>query len=658
MIKPLGTPRVLVSDPETINHLRTQLALPSGQRFRHSVDLIVSGTDVYGMEGWHAALMGQITGQQRYCDYAVRETQAFVTAEEGRIAAIRDRPGALPASRAEVGIPVVARDSYLEVGPIVGNLALVYDWCRSTMNPDQRARWKDYANQAVWNVWNHQNETWGGRRLGAAAWSGWSVNNPVNNYYYSFLNATMLLGLVTHGENDMSGEWLNKFRIEKVENQMIPIFNRDLVGGGSREGTGYGTAMMNLWELYDWWERSTGEPLADRSPHALASMAWMAHSITPTLDRIAPTGDHSRDKQALLFDYHRDYLQKLVSLYPRERISGAVKTLLGQSSVREIGQHFMRYSDYLYDMTPVQARPLADLSTTYWGSGTGMLAMRSDWTTSASYAHLMCGTRTESHAHYDQGSFMLFKGAWLAYDANINSNNGLLEDQAAHNALRFEINGEFVPQVYNGPCVLEALADTSRWTYAMLDSTRSYRANSGVAKVQREFVFIKPSTYIVFDRAQTLTTTSRRMFTINFPVMPIVEGTNTRLQVNGNRFEMERLSPTSATTNVARWRDLLPSRFPGSDNPATRMDVIDTTAAARSDFLHVIGLGDGFTRADRSDADDQIGASVTLADGRTAIVRFNRNTQGGTIEIRSSTGAVLERGALPTTVTTPSLYAN
>ncbi|RYG17641.1 MAG: hypothetical protein EON96_06410 [Caulobacteraceae bacterium] len=649
---------MIVSDPATMNNLRTHLAGTAGQRFRQSVDMVVGGTNLYGMQAWHIALMGQITGDPRYCEHAVAKAERFVRAEKELIDAIAARPGPLPTSRAEVGIPVVAYDSYLHIGEHVGNLALVYDWCRSAMTTDQRTRWKDYANQAVWNVWNHREETWGGRRLGQAAWSGWSVDNPVNNYYYSFLNATMLLGLVTHGENGMAGEWLNKFRIEKVENQMIPTFNRDLVGGGSREGTGYGTAMMNLWELYDWWERSTGESLADRSPHALASMAWMVHSITPTLDRIAPIGDHSRDREALLFDYHRDYLQKLVSLYPDERLSGSVKTLLGQSSVRQVGQHFMRYSDYLYDMAPIAARPLADLSTAYWASGTGVFAMRSDWTTTASYANLMCGTRTESHAHSDQGNFMLFKGAWLAYDANINGNNGLLQDQAVHNTVRFEVGQESVGQIYDGPCVMDALADTTRWTYAMMDSTRVYPANSGVTKSEREFVFIKPSTFIIYDRAQTASANSRRMFTINFPAMPIVNGENTSLTAGGHRLQMERLSPVAATTNVALWRTIMPSRFPGDANPATRMDVIDATGGTRSDFLHVIGLDGAFTRAERSDAGGQIGATVTLADGRVAIVRFNQNSQGGTIEIRSSTGAVLESRALPTTVTTPPLYAN
>ena len=72
----------------------------------------------------------------------------------------------------------------------------------------------------------------------------------------------MLLGLASHGENPDAPTWLYQFRTAKLRNQLFPTFNRDLVGGGSREGTGYGTAMKNLWRLYDWWERSTGDNVA------------------------------------------------------------------------------------------------------------------------------------------------------------------------------------------------------------------------------------------------------------------------------------------------------------------------------------------------------------------------------------------------------------
>lgn len=642
MITPLGTPRIIVSDGPTITHLRNLLSTnaTSAVRFKQSVDLQVANGNVYGMEPWHVALMGQITGSAHYCAFAVARTDAFVRDEEGRIANNVN--------------PVVAGDSYLEVGPYIGNLAMVYDWCRGSMTTDQRTRWKDFGNQAVWNVWNHGQARWGTR---TATWTGWSVDNPVNNYYYSFLEATMLLGLATYGENDMADGWLTRFRTTKIENQLIPTFNADLVGGGSREGTGYGVAMKNLWQLYDWWERSTGERLAAHTPHTLASMPWMVHAIVPTLDRIAPTGDHARDEQALLFDYHRDYLQKLAILFPTERISGVVKTLLGQSSVRQMSQHFMRYSDYIYDMLAITPRPLTELSTAYWASGTGSFTMRHDWTMAAAWANFICGPYSESHAHKDQGSFVLFKGAWLAYDANMDGRSGIEQEQRYHNTVRFETAaGAGINQVYNRSCSMNALANTSTWAYAMAQVTPMYGTNAGVTRSEREFVFIKPATFVIYDRAQTSASGARRIFTMNFPAPPSFEGNLTSLVVGANRFDMRRLVPATASTTTTLWRTVN-SQY-SATSTAARVDVVDPAPGNSSEFLHVIGLDGAASLAERSDAPGQTGAAVTLADGRVVTVRFNQNSSGGTISIRSAGGGMLESGALPTSVQAPPVYAN
>ena len=653
MIQPLGTPRILVSDGPTITELRRRMTAntPAAVRFKTIVDHHVATSSVYDFKPWQVALMGQVTGSAHYCAYAVARTDAFVQSEEALIASNRN--------------PAVADDSYLEVGPLIGSMAMVYDWCRASTTVAQRERWKTYGNQAVWNVWNHTEARWGSR---SATWTGWSVNNPVNNYYYSFLEATMLLGLATHGENDMAAGWLDRFRIAKIENQLIPTFNADLVGGGSREGTGYGTAMKNLWQLYDWWERSTGERLADRTPHTLASLPWMVHSIAPTLDRITPTGDHSRDSEALFFDYHRDYLQKLAVLYPNEAISGVVKTLLAQSSVRQMAAANTRYADYLYDLTPITGRPLNILSTAYWASGTGSFSMRNDWTPTSAYANFICGALTESHAHEDQGSFVLFKGAWLAYDSNIDGRSGIEEEQWFHNTVRFETgSGNAIGQGDSRTCNMRALANTPGWAYAMAQITPMYAASAGIVKSEREFLFIKPSTFVIYDRAQTSSPGTRRIFTMNFPEPPTVNGAVTSLVLGANRLDMRRIVPASASTTVTLWRNVssnfvYPPPPPPAPPPppieAARMDVVDTGSDASVEFLHVVGLGGSVTGAVASNGTGQTGTTITLADGRTATVRFNQNSPGGTIEIRSSGGAVLESGPLPTTVQAPPVYAN
>ncbi len=636
-IAPLGSPRILVNDAATLVRLRTSLSgnTASASRFKTLVDAEVAGARAYGFQPWYAALMGQVTGAASYCRFAIDRTEEFVASEE---ALIRNNQRA-----------VVAADSYLYVGSTIGNVALVYDWCRSQMTAAQLTRWANYGNQAVWNVWNYKQAQWGSTTY---AWSGWSIDNPSNNYYYSFLRATMLLGLATYGENTQAQAWIDKFRTEKFANELVPTFNRDLVGGGSREGTGYGTAMARLFELYYWWEKSTGERIADVTPHALASLDKFIHDIVPTLDRISPTGDHSRDSTALLFDYHREYLAILSQLYPTDVMSGVSKTLLAQSSVPRMGYGFEFWVDFLYDQGNLTAQPLSRLATARWSSGTGQFSMRSSWNTDATYANLICGPYTESHAHRDQGSFVFFKGNWLALDENIYSHSGIAADEVNHNLVRIEQNGAVIKQVYNTSCSMLALADTPIYTYGLASVTPVYGSKSVVAKMEREFLLIKPSTLVVLDRVQTTGTGVRRVWTLNLPGLPTIAGDRFTAMSGNNQLDVVTLAPTGLTPLVVSW----PSA--NSDMSAGyRVDVADSTGDT-SVFLNVLGADRAFSTAVRSDAAGQIGALITLANGSTATVRFSTAGTGGTLEVRDQTGQVTSTGALPTTIQALPRLAN
>ncbi|MBA3452650.1 MAG: hypothetical protein H0T42_06065, partial [Deltaproteobacteria bacterium] len=391
-VYPTAHPRIYLG----ANKLRLQAALaanaPSATRFKAKIDQWLGGASIWGLSVWNGALLSQLTGNAAYCTKAVSTIETQVVAAEAQIAAGQR--------------PEVALNSYLHIGEMVGDLALVYDWCFTNVTPAQRTRWIAYANQAVSNVWDPTGARWG---TTAHPWTGWSVNNPSNNYYYSFLRATMLVGLATRGENASADAFLTRFRDQKIMAQLVPTFAADLTGGGSREGTGYGVAMRNLFELYDWWLATTGESLATKSAHTRASMLTFLHQAMPTLDKIAPTGDHARDRTAPFFDYHRHYLQLLIALYPADPLAGRAKQMIASSNVPVMGQPFMYVYDFLYE-SPVAASSLAGLNTTHHVPGIGQIYARSGWDNQATWVNLTAGPYTESHAHQDQGSLMIYKG--------------------------------------------------------------------------------------------------------------------------------------------------------------------------------------------------------------------------------------------------------
>lgn len=479
-LAPLGERRILFRGDETAR-LRAKLSTPAGVRWSAMVRQQLAGGNVYGYQAWCSAAYGVLTGDEAAMRDAVTRVDASVAAEEALIASGQ-------AAKASF-------DSYLYVGDRIGTVALVYDWCRAYITDEQRARWRAYCDQAVWNVWNPKQAAWGGKVF---AWTGWSINNPRNNYYYSFLRATMLWGLAAAGESAYADRCLRIFREDKIAGQLVPSFAG--FDGGSQEGTGYGFALRSLFELYDLWERSTGERIADLTEHTRKSLDWTIHHIAPTLDRVAPIGDHSRESSGSLFDYHRSQLLVLASLYPDA--AGVVKTLLAGSTLPRMGQGFMYWDDFVHALDDVPAVPLSTLPTLWRGETAGTICARSSWERDATYVQVQCGPYRESHAHRDQGSVVLAKNGWLLTDANTFTHSGINQNESAHNLVTFEVGGVPLKMAYGSSGALESLEDDGTTVRARIDVRPCYAGTSRVLEARREVVYDRRGVLVTVDRAR------------------------------------------------------------------------------------------------------------------------------------------------------------
>ncbi|HWU86901.1 MAG TPA: hypothetical protein VN253_06485 [Kofleriaceae bacterium] len=609
---PTQHPRIYLTPNRARLRATLSAGTPAANRFRSTVDQWLGGADIWGFASWNGALLSQLTGNPAYCKKSIAEVEAQVAAAEAASAAGRR--------------PEVASDSYLGVGEMIGDVGLVYDWCFSQVTASQRARWIAYANQAVWNVWHPTQARWGNT---AQPWSGWSVNNPSNNYYYSFLRATMLLGLATRGENAQAEQWLTTFHDEKILGQLVPTFDADLVGGGSREGTGYGVAMRRLYELYQLWKSTTGEDLATRTVHTRASMLAFMHQTLPTLDRVAPTGDHARDATAAFFDYHRDYLQELMAIFPSDHLAKRAKSLIGASSVPAMTSSFMYAYDFLDDPTEIPALPLDGLATTYHAKGIGELYARSGWDAGATWVNLIAGPYTESHAHQDQGSLMIYKGGWLAYDANVKSKSGLSQATTSHSLVRINRGSAPVRQVVSTESKLAALKKGAGYVYASADLTPAYNGDSAVQKVHREMLYLEPNIVVVFDRVQTASDTTQT-WQLATPVAPSISGSTATISNAGHTLRVMRIAPSGGAMSVYDYRaDQDMSGGYRIDEPMTGGD---------RRYLHVLAMDGSVASAS---ANGDTGVTLSLAGGGTVVVRFVRDTVGATLTRNGVTTALV-----------------
>ena len=501
---------------------------PAYVRFKAFVDQAVAGSPGYAFSATDAVYMYRLSGQAQYATLAIAWVEDQVTAAEAEIA-LGNRPA-------------IAGDSYLDVGPMLRDVALVYDWCYPLLTVAQRGRWEAYADQAVWNVWNYNNASWGGNPF---PWSGWSVDNPGNNYHYSFLQATMYWAFAADRQS-----WIDFLANLKLP--AVVAYYQGIPGGGSREGTGYGVALGRLFELYRLWKDSTPAhvDLGAQSTHLGDTLDYWIHATVPTLDRYAPVGDLSRESYPWLYDYHRHLVLEARTLAPTASpVTARASWWLHQIAVDEMTSGF-NFRDDLLPAGTTQTQPAALF---HHATGTGVLFARRSWTPDAPWLSFMAGPYVESHAHQDQGAFNLFRDDWLAVTENIFTHSGIQQGTDVHNTLRFENGATTIPQ--NESTSSMTVNDSGGTLHVVANLTPAYASSGVVNSWQRtlDFDALGLTVSDVWSAAGGVSA----VFQINVPGLPSISGG----VATAGALRIRTLVPANPALSVVDWHSVDATEF-------------------------------------------------------------------------------------------------
>jgi uncharacterized membrane protein YgcG len=462
-------------------------------RFRTAVDAAVAGSPPYAYSATDSVLMYRLTKNAKYIDDAIARVESVVGAAEAAIARGQR--------------PAIAGDSYLEVGWYLEQLALTYDAGYDRLTGAQRERWPAFAEQTLRNLWNPASARWGDT---PAPWTGWSICDPGNNYHFSFLRATMFWALASKSE-----QWLTFLQTQKFG--PLVDYYAQLPGGGSREGTGYGTAQKNLFDNYLYWRHSTGEDLAALTSHARDTIDYWIHATVPTRDRFAPIGDQSREAIPTLYDYHENLVHSAVVLSRGTPQARRGTWWLRNNSVNGVAHSF----NLLGDLLPYPDEPEAPVERVYHASGAGVVFARSNWNTDATWVAVVAGKYDQSHAHQDQGAFTLFRRDWLAVTSNIWSNSGINQEVDVHNVLRFERGtGAVIPQSPSDTVQSTMTVTTQGDTVTMVaDLSNAYWRNREVVQSWTRTLEFTGNTLRVTDACRVAGDV-RPVFQLHVPVQP------------------------------------------------------------------------------------------------------------------------------------------
>ena len=488
------------------------------QRFKNWVDQAVAGNPGYAFSASEAATMYKLTGQNQYADLAIAMVEAQVSAAETAIAG---------GNR-----PEVAGDSYLHVGAMIGDLALTLDWCKTRISTNQQTRWAAYAEQTVWNVWNPTQAQWGGN---AFPWSGWSINDPANNYYYSFLQATMYWALASN-----TGNWDT---LLNTKWQALASYMGSVQGGGSEEGTGYGLSHARVFELYRVWRDATGTNFATQNSHLNDSIAWWIHATVPTFAKTAAIGDQSRVSEPVIYDYHRNLMLQARAMASTQQRRDNASWWLNNIPIQQMTSGFNLHNDLL----PAGSNGVPPAELVYVAPTTGHVFARTGWDRNAMWMAFTAGKFDQSHAHQEQGAFTLFEGDWLAVTSNIWTHSGIQAGTEVNNMLRFTRNGDIVTQRSGTTSTMAVTPGNNGNVHIVANLTPAYNGDSAVGSWQRTVDFV--DRHLTVQDDFTLGSGTSAVFQVNVPVQPIISGQTARA---GNLL-IEVLEPANASFNIIDW---------------------------------------------------------------------------------------------------------
>jgi len=299
----------------------------------------------------------------------------------------------------------------------------------------------------------------------------------------------------------------------------------------------------------------------------------------------------------------------------------------------------------------------------------GIVFMRSGLDESATHAAFIAGGKIKSHRHYDQGHFVIYRKGHLAIDSGDygprKRNDHLAEylyRTVAHNSLLIHAPPEAdrPPKVWGGAArTLDggqwqqvgqqvAFETSAAYSYAATDMTACY-APAKCKQAVRQFVFVHPDTFVIFDRVTAARADYRKVWLLHSVNQPEVDlqAKTFRVEYADSALVGHVLSPSDAR--------IVPVGGPGKEflsagknrlqqgkhkelSGAWRVEVSPGGERKSDLFLHVLRIGE---KSLKTDADvklvnepDKLGATLKTSAGKAVTVTFNTAPSvGGHIKI-------------------------
>jgi len=600
----------------------------------------------------------RVARQQKADDHSKLVSMALVCAIEGDEALGRR---AVARVMEAIGGPIPK--GHTPFAHTLARCAIVYDLCDASWTPPQRARFHEFINRVVGA--NVRSET-----------------HVFHNGWYGYKNWGIGLACyATYHENPRAAAILESLKNE-FRSRAAPALELAGRGGGWAEGY-----YIHYW-LYEWLLFCEVARLCDGTDYyamaggffrsrAVASMFEMYPGLsTYGSRRPAPMGDGGGRRFGGDRDKALSARRILVSHYRDDPAHQAVHAYNETTPRSSVGVY--AYKDFLWRDTTVRRGELASFKLSHYSPGPGYVYARSSWKDDATYFFFKCGDRFTAHQHLDVGTFLIYRHGELIGDGGHYDGFGTDHDvnyhlrTIAHNTVRVHDPSETWPNIragrptgndggqhHNWPhhngAVTDAVAwkkgrrlydvadmlafeDRGEWLYAAGDCSRAYSPKK-LDYFTRQIVYIRPGTFVIFDRVACRDAGFRKTWTLQAMKRPVGAAAKWTVTNGKGRLFIQTLLPAEAQVKLVSGEELYsyggrsyPPRRDTGPAPECRMEISPAQPANVDYFLHVLTATDASADAVPEARVEATGAQLRLTIGEAAIT-FAKGSVSGSIRL-------------------------
>jgi heparin/heparan-sulfate lyase len=304
------------------------------------------------------------------------------------------------------------------------------------------------------------------------------------------------------------------------------------------------------------WKSAYGEDISTRWPQ-MANYAnwfdWSAIKILPDQPRFLTFGigdtlhyDNLTTTQ-LIYSHLAQAIHFYAEPFP-DKAAHAYAQLGRLSEKQRVFDGHYQFVPFLvtgFDPAKVSAAPAAAASGCYFFAPSfGLLLMRSGIGPDDTFAAFRGGSSQRVHQHYDELSFVIFKRNFLALDGGSRCetahHHNFAAQSVAHNTLLIHQPEEPMPEFWHAwgykpdgktyfnhggqnsvtAAKTIALQSAGDFIYIAADATQSYH-EAKCREAVRQFVYLKPDCFVLYDRVESVTPEQRKEFLLHFQHRPV-----------------------------------------------------------------------------------------------------------------------------------------